>query len=506
MSEIIKLRDYQATAFERLAKLLTFECPVRAYCTVLPTGAGKSVIIGALVSWYVQMFGGSVLVCSWSAKIVEQDRDKIEAFGCDMCNVVCTTVQKMFHMEAQSFDLIVVDECHKMYIGTAGYNEIVKRMHNSNGELRNAQSDTVVIGLTATPYRNPHQSALDDGMFVGVDDCVTYKSLIGQGYLVPPEYIKCALFTMNRAKLAVTNGDFSADSMETQCKRAKKAIADAIIQTANTCKQKVPNACTLVFLPSKRICEEIEGILAKQGIKADVVLGETPEDDRDEIYTKSNIILNCGVMTTGIDIPRVTAIVMCRATKSVTLWKQIIGRGLRLHNGKSKCFVIDCGGNVETFGDDLDYFPSTIKEKRVGMPVLSECPQCHRYISPLSKQCKFCHTTLRTDEEIHNRKLLNVYYEGGMVPVKEYKIERKFIPTIQDHRKVITIKPYVGKQFVFTFSSHPYSQEKFEEYKKLLKYSDDVNQLLFIRVDKVKGFLSIVDAKVLKLNRAILSE
>lgn len=501
----ITLRDYQLTAFERLAKLVTFECPVKAYCTVLPTGAGKSVIIGALVSWYVQMFGGNVLVCSWSAKIVLQDKEKIEAFGTDTTNIKCMTVQKMFREDSPpTYDLIIVDECHKMYIGTAGYGEIVKRMHNSNGALRNARSDTVVIGLTATPYRNAHQSVLDDEMFVGVDDCVSYKSLITQGYLVEPDYVKCALFTMNRAKLAVTNGDFSADSMELQCKRAKKAIADTIIQTANTCKQKVSNPCTLVFLPSKRICEEIKNILVKQGIEADVVLGETPEDDRDEIYTKSGIILNCGVMTTGIDIPRVTAIVMCRATKSVTLWKQIIGRGLRLCNGKSKCFVIDCGGNVETFGDDLDYFPSTIKEKRAGMPILSECPKCHRYISPLSKQCKFCNAVLRTDEEIHNRKLLNVYYEGGMVPVKEYKIEKKFIPTIKDNRTIVTIKPYAGKQFVFTFSEHPYSQEKFTEYKELLKYSDDANQLLFIKVDKVRGFQSIVQAKVLKLARAFL--
>lgn len=502
----ISLRDYQQRAFDRLARLITFPCPVKAYCNVLPTGAGKSVIIGALVSWYVSLHGGNVLVCSWSNKIVEQDEDKIKAFGADMTDIKCMTVQKMFHEDSpKTYDLIIVDECHKMYKGTAGYREIAKRMHNSNGDIRNAASSSIIIGLTATPYRNIHETVIDDEMFVPVDDCVTYKELIAGGYLVPPEYIKCSLFEMNRETLKVTNGDYDAGSMETQCRKARDAIAKTIEDASNRGRQKVKNACTLVFLPSKRMCEEIKKKLDAHNVASEIVLGETSEDERTDIYTKANVILNCGVMTTGIDIPRVTTIVMCRATKSVTLWKQIVGRGLRLHIGKSKCFIIDCGCNVESFGDDLDVFPSTIKEKRNGLPILSECKSCHRYISTMCKTCKFCNAVIRTDEEIHQRKLLNIYYEGGMVPVKEYKVETKFIPTLQAKRTVMTVKPYVGKQQIFTFSDHPYSKEKLTEYKDLMKLSEDKSQILFVKIEKERGFPVIKSAKLVKLPQTTLN-
>lgn len=524
LSNNIKLRDYQVSCVEKIVSILDFECPVKAYCFVLPTGAGKSVVIGASISEILKNYDTGnlhILVCSWSRKIVKQDLDKTAALseGYDVrdmgngkfsvetkahINVVdFCTVQSLPNFNiGKTYDLIVVDECHKMYVGTAGYKEIVSRMHNSNGDLRNQNSDTVVLGFTATPYRNRHETVLSSEMFVPVEECVTYETLISRGYLVSPEYVKCSLFELDRDTLDVNSmGDFSSESMTKQCRKALNAIAETIIR-AHSVRTGVRDACTLVFLPSLRICDEVLTTLKrllkkyKLNFTVDIVKGETSEDDRDDIISRCNVVLNCGTLTTGVDITRVTTVIVCRATKSWTLWKQIVGRGLRAHNGKRRCFIIDCGGNVEQFGTDLDFMPSAGGVGATRLPIMSECPRCHHYVCATIKVCPACGTTLRTDEEIHAHKLQKIYLEGGLLPVESYSEKVVHIPKM-GKRCVITVKFAYGRQRTFTFSEHPYSLQKYEEYSDVLKHANNKDELLFLKVESVKGFDTITDAKVL---------
>lgn len=527
----IKLRPYQEKCVEKIEALFDFVCPINCYCLVLPTGAGKSVIIGSAINKILQIFEWenlSILVCSWSRKIVQQDYDKcaaLNSFGrllykpiksfkdgkfeavenhgipiVDFC-----TVQSLPNFNVgKCYDIIIIDECHKMYVGSAGYKEIVSRMRNSNGKMRNPDSETWLLGFTATPYRNRKENVLCGEMFLPVEELVTYSSLIEKNYLVPPEYIKCALFELDRDKLDLNSiGDFSSESMEKQCDKALNAIAKTIISTHERGSQKVgSSACTLVFLPTLRICDEVLSTLKKLEKKlnkkftVDVIKGETDEEDRDEIICNCNIILNCGVLTTGVDITRVTSIVVCRATKSWTLWKQIIGRGLRLHNGKSKCFVIDCGGNVEQFGDDLDREMSCGGVDATRLPIMSECKKCHRYVHTSVKECPFCGEVLRTDEQIHAQKLQRIYLEGGLLPVESFSEKIVHIPN-KGKRCVVTVKFAYGRQRIFTFSEHPFSQEKYKEYTDVLSHANNKKEILFIKVEMVNGFDTITDAKVI---------
>lgn len=524
--DTISLRPYQEKCVDKILDLIDFVCPVNCYCSVLPTGAGKSVIIGASIRRIVETFDISdlsILVCSWSKRIIKQDVDKTFALldtlkgsnvelelhnpgkftiNVDGYNVVdfCTVQSLKNFNVGKCYDIIIVDECHKMYVGTAGYKEIVSRMINSDGNLRNKQSPTRVLGLTATPYRNKKETVLGGEMFVPVEEFVSYNSLIEDGYLVPPEYIKCTLFEMDRDKLEINSiGDFSSESMEKLCKRALSAIAKTIISTHERGAQRVYNgSCTLVFLPTLRICDEVLSTLKKLNKKftVSVIKGDTDEEDREEIITNADIILNCGVLTTGVDITRVTSIVMCRATRSWTLWKQIVGRGLRLHNGKSKCFVVDCGGNVEQFGDDLDRRMSSggVGDKR--LPIMSECKKCHRYVHTSVKECPFCGNVLRTDEQIHALKLQRVYLEGGLLPVESFSEKIVHIPG-KGKRCNVTVKFAYGRQRTFTFSEHPFSQQKYKEYTDVLSHANNPKEILFIKVETVNGFDKIVDAKVI---------
>lgn len=526
----ISLRPYQEKCVEKVQSILDFTCPVNCYCLVLPTGAGKSVIIGAAISHIIKNYEVSelsILVCSWSKKIIRQDKDKVlgllsqcdkkdcvvkESGDCKFSLVVrgsdvvdfCTVQSLRNFNVGKCYDVIIVDECHKMYTGTQGYKEIVSRMINSDGKLRNKNSPTKVLGFTATPYRNKKENVLNDDMFVPVEELVTYGALIENGYLVPPEYIKCSLFEMDREKLDLNAiGDFSSESMEKQCKKALKAIAKAIIQTHERGSQKLGKlSCTLVFLPTLRICDEVLTTLKKmekevcKKYKIDLIKGDTSEDDRDEIICNSDIILNCGVLTTGVDITRVTSMVICRATKSWTLWKQIVGRGLRLHSGKTKCYIVDCGGNVEQFGDDLDAEMSCGGVTRKHLPIMSECKKCKRYVHTSIKECPFCGEVLRTDEQIHQLKLQKLYFEGGLLPVESFSEKVVTIPG-KGKRCVVTVKFAYGRQRTFTFSEHPFSQEKYKEYTDVLSHANNPKEILFIKVETVKGFDTITDAKVI---------
>lgn len=525
----ISLRPYQEKCLEKIESLFDLVSPINCYCFVLPTGAGKSVIIGAAIHSILHTFEWdklSILVCSWSRRIIKQDFEKCMLLN-DHINVdymqqgdnkyfainkasglpivdFCT-VQALPNFDiGKTYDVIIVDECHKMYTGSAGYKEIVSRMQNSNGKLRNRDSPTLVLGFTATPYRNRKETVLGGEMFLPVEELVTYGSLIDNGYLVPPEYIKCALFELDREKLDLNSiGDFSSESMEKQCKRALTAIANTIISTHERGSQKVGRAaCTLVFLPTLRICDEVLSTLKKLEKKdnkkftVDVIKGETDEEDREEIICNCDIILNCGVLTTGVDITRVTSLVICRATKSWTLWKQIVGRGLRLHPGKSRCFVIDCGGNVEQFGDDLDRQMSCGGVEAKSLPIMSECPKCHRYVHTSVKECPFCGEMLRTDEQIHALKLQRLYFEGGLLPVESFSEKIVHIPN-KGKRCVVTVKFAYGRQRTFTFSEHPFSQEKYKEYVDVLSHANNPKEILFIKVETVNGFDTITDAKVI---------
>lgn len=508
----IKLRKYQEESLEKIKQLLDFECPVKAYCLVLPTGAGKSVIIAAFIDYVLKEYERdtlSVLVVSWSRQIVSQDKRALMDFT-DVedfqRNVDFSTVQSLRNFKPEKkYDIIIVDECHKMYVGTAGYSDIVSRMIRTNGCLRNGRSDTLVLGVTATPYRNKHECVIGDKeMFVGVEQLVTYSRLIDEGFLVKPVYEKCALFSYECDGLELNSiGDFSTESMEKQCKKYSNAIARAVVNVHDR-KCKVPNKCTLVFLPSLHSCElvlreileETKRKWLRRPLRIDMIEGKTIEDDRKEITSNADIILNCGVLTTGVDIPRVASIVVCRATKSNTLWKQIVGRGLRLCENKTKCEIIDCGGNVERFGDDLDAEPSLSTKHITQLPVMSECPHCKHYVHTNCKCCKYCGKELRTDEQIRMMELQRIYFEGGMLPVEDYKEQTVHLPE-KGIRRVITVKFSVGKNRTFTFSNHPFSMQKYEEYKEVLEHCRNKKEILFLKVEERKGFETIVDAKVL---------
>ena len=111
-------------------------------------------------------------------------------------------------------------------------------------------------------------------------------------------------------------------------------------------------------------------------------------------------------------------------------------------------------------------------------------------------KCPFCGEVLRTDEQIHQLKLQKLYFEGGLLPVESFSEKVVTIPS-KGKRCVVTVKFAYGRQRTFTFSEHPFSQEKYREYTDVLSHANNPKEILFIKVETVKGFDTITDAKVI---------
>ena len=113
----------------------------------------------------------------------------------------------------------------------------------------------------------------------------------------------------------------------------------------------------------------------------------------------TQIICNYGVLTTGFDCPRVSAIVVARATASKSLWIQMAGRGLRpcADVGKIDCIILDHGGNARRHGN-LDYcheytLDGKDKASRTAEPDATrgkECPQCYLFQAMTEPVCIEC--------------------------------------------------------------------------------------------------------------------
>ena len=185
--------------------------------------------------------------------------------------------------------------------------------------------------------------------------------------------------------LPVTSYDFSqiseADKLYTiaevedllkQQKRLTPLIINNIIDITETYNRKG----VMIFSSTVKHAEEILGYLP-QG-QAQIVTGNTDQAERDQIIEdfkaqKYKYLVNVSVLTTGFDAPHVDVIALLRPTESVSLYQQIIGRGLRLHPGKKDCFILDYTGlSFDIYSPEI----SDKKPNKESEPVIVTCPKC----------------------------------------------------------------------------------------------------------------------------------
>jgi DNA repair protein RadD len=149
----------------------------------------------------------------------------------------------------------------------------------------------------------------------------------------------------------------------------------------------------MVFCVTVRHATLIAHTLREMGQDAVLVTGESI--DRDESIERfkrglARFLVNIDVLTTGFDYPGVDCIAILRATKSAGLYCQIVGRGLRIADGKSDCLLLDFGGNIRRHGVLDDVAPDSGGGGFKTVAMSKECPSCGAEVSRMAKSCKHC--------------------------------------------------------------------------------------------------------------------
>jgi len=346
-------RYYQHEAIESCVQHFLSRCPLHAVC-VLPTGAGKSLVIALTV----ERVGGNFLVLQPSKEILEQNIAKYRALGREASiysailgqkvrsQVTFATIGSIManRRDFYMFQNVIIDECHIVNAAKGMYEYF----------LRNIPS-LVCIGLTATPYRlksSRNTSVIEfltrtrPNFFQKVIHVTQQKELRDAGFLAPITYKRH--YEINTANVVVKNGEYEETSLLREMKRV--SIEDLIIQEIEILEQT--EGAILVFVEFIEILESIQ----RKRPDLQYITGSTPHDERAQLLEKFKAgeiktLLNVGVLTTGFDFPALSRIIVAKATRSLSLWYQIIGRGQRIAEGKTGCLVVDMCNNLSVLGD-----------------------------------------------------------------------------------------------------------------------------------------------------------
>ncbi|CAM3401308.1 DEAD/DEAH box helicase family protein [Halomonas lysinitropha] len=383
------LRPYQQASVCRVVE--HFRGSSDPAVVVLPTGSGKSLVIAELA----RLARGRVLVLAHVRELVEQNHAKYRAYGLEadifsaglgrkeagrqvVFGSVQSVVRGLEHFDNGSFTLLVIDECHRVSPAEdSSYRQVIDRLRAANPHLK-------ILGLTATPYRLGQGFIYHrhyHGMVRGEEnaffrDCVFEQPLrlmVKQGYLAEPRRIDAAVERYDFSALTPgTSGLFREEELNrfVAGHRATPGIIAEVVERARD-RQGV-----MLFAASVAHAEEILGYLPAG--EAALVTGETPSIERERLIgafkaRALKYLVNVAVLTTGFDAPHVDLIAILRPTESVSLYQQIVGRGLRLEPGKRDCLILDYAGNP------WDLYAPEVGSPRPASdaePVQVECPAC----------------------------------------------------------------------------------------------------------------------------------
>ena len=387
---MFSLRPYQKASVDRVVSY--FQKQREPCVLVLPTGAGKSLVIAEIS----RIARGNVLVLAHVKELVEQNHAKFESYGVKAGiyaaglsrkdshhKVIFGSIQSVARAEEsfyKSFSMLIVDECHRISLDeNSQYLTVVARLRKTNPKI-------CILGLTATPYRLGmgwiyefnYKGELKSGEKRFFKKCVydlTLSEMIKNKYLTLPVKIDApvACYDFSSLEANKDTGAYRAADIEEILKKQERVTPGIIRHIIEMAEDREG---VMLFTSSVNHAKEILALLPKE--LSAMVVGETSPEERDAIVEgfkarALKFLVNVSVLTTGFDAPHVDLIALLRPTESVSLYQQIVGRGLRLSPGKKDCLVLDYTGS------DFDLFDPEIEDKKPHKDselVYVACPEC----------------------------------------------------------------------------------------------------------------------------------
>lgn len=397
---MIKLRPYQENAIHETRQMILAGKKKFVFCS--PTGSGKTYTFSFLVKSAIDK-GKRVLILTHRIELLTQAGGSLTSLGLNPVNIeagknigyfseqlyagmIETISRRMNKLEyinfVQSLDLIIIDECH---------------FGNFDKFFSQIGKKTVVIGFTATPYREKNQISLDT-FYEGLIEVVSIPELIDQGYLANPLSYGVKLDFSNVAK---RGNDYDSDSLGSFMTETK--VYEGVIENYKTI---CPNSKSICFCPNVASSIKLRDELIEAGLNAKHLDAMCSKKERKDVLewfrnTPDAMLCNVGILTTGFDEPTIETVILYRATKSLPLFLQMVGRGSRVIPGlKDNFTILDFGNNIHEhdFWEAERSWSLKKKKKKDGSPPVKECKECGGLNPASAKVCKYCDTPFPVSE------------------------------------------------------------------------------------------------------------
>jgi DNA repair protein RadD len=398
-----QLRQYQREAIDETYKYWR-NGGMDPTIIVLPTGAGKSLVMAQMIREIVEDFSARVLVLTHVQELVKQDYDELielwpecpagiysaglkrKELQAPVLVASIQSIEKHCHRLDPPPEIVLLDECHLLSTNdTSRYARAMVTLKAMYPKLR-------VVGLSATPFRIDrgwlHKG--EGAFFKSIVYEAYIQSLIDDGYLARL-IVKAGKATIDTAGVHKVGKEWKAGELEEKAMQGditRIAVEDMITRGEGRKKW-------LIFACGKAHANQILEELEAHNVPAGIVMGDTCKKERAELisshkYGEIKALITVNVLSTGYNNPSIDLLALMRPTESAALYAQQVGRGLRLAPGKVDCLVLDYSGVVVRHGpiDAID--PERKAGNGDGVAPAKVCPECEDVIAAGLRHCPSC--------------------------------------------------------------------------------------------------------------------
>ncbi|RXG15361.1 superfamily II DNA or RNA helicase [Leeuwenhoekiella aestuarii] len=430
-----ELYSYQLNDLDRIFNCIEEESDDFNLLYQLPTGGGKTVIFSEIVRRYIAEKKKKVVILTHRIELSSQTSKMLKGF--DVPNMVINSKVKTLEgnedymcyvamvetlnnrlqdeqIDIKDIGLVIIDEAH----------------YNSFRKLFSYFKDAFILGVTATPLSSNVKLPMKDNyrkLIIGE----SIGSLIEKGFLAKANM---HTYDVGLKTLQVgINGDYTVKSSEilyTNHSMQEKLLA--------AYEERAKGTKTLIFNNGINTSRYVYETFKEAGYDVRHLDNTHTNKERKEILkwfknTPDAILTSVSILTTGFDEPSVETIILNRATRSLTLYFQMIGRGSRVLPNKKKFEVIDLGNNMARFGlwdapmdwNDIFLYPDFYLENLVSD---EEIERNFEYVMPPELRAQFSNSE-RIDFDIKKE------YED--VFAKGLKSKEALERSIDQHAKIV---------------------------------------------------------------------
>ena len=330
----------------------------------MPTGTGKTIVFTSIVRdirrWCISNSPDSkILIIAHRRELIAQASDKLGSIvhgiiqsgipmklnrAIQVASIQTFMSRRHYEtMRRERFDFIIIDEAHHSM--APGYQKLWEMFPNSKK-----------LGVTATPWRMSHS-----GFRTLFNDIVLSRSIewfVNNGYLSNYDYVSIRRDSeLQRSINSIDRYGVDGDYLEAELSEMfdkDKIRAELFKSYKKFCDGKKG----IIYAIDRRHAANIRDLYATRGVAICMIDGTTPAEERKEMIEQFKqgeiqVIVNVNIFSEGFDCPDIEFIQLARPTKSLALYLQQVGRGLRISKNKTISIILDNVGLYNRFGTPM---------------------------------------------------------------------------------------------------------------------------------------------------------